>query len=174
MKTVTLSIPGHSLKILEFYAAEFCLPVSLLMQSECFTGAAVLNDDPFRMLERMDNQRPFKSPVEISLDFPPAPYAFLARVAELLRRPIDEMLGDFLVESADTLAFEMSQSPQISEGTPDDNLAGWADLAREYHSRARKNLAPLFGKKDDCWAGFGISPTPAARHSASAPELVEH
>lgn len=131
------------------------------MQSECCNEAAVLDDDPLRMLERMDSQRPFRTPVEIQLEFPPNTYSFLVRVAELLRRPLEEMLGDFLVDSADTIAFEMSRSPQISEGTPDSDLAGWADMARAYHTRARQNLTPFAEGKKDAWGWNGITP-PAA------------
>ena len=158
--TITTEIPSRSLKVLEFYAAEFCLPVTLLMESECCNKAACVQDDPFQMLARMDKQRPFDNRVGITLEFPPIPYAFLVRVAGLLRRPLEEMLGDFLVESAAMLAAEMSESPQISEGSPDPDLKGWARLAREYHSRARQNLAPEFGcgKKKDCWEWCGISP----------------
>lgn|GEM_PF-3904240 len=161
MKTIVIIIPRPSLKIFEFYAGEFGLSVKLLMESECCSEIITLLDAPLQTLERIEGKPTPQNLEIVSLEFTPEAYSFLSRISELLRRPLDDLMGAVLVESAEIIGYNLKESPQLKGGAPDSALKSWADSAKDFQLRSQKNLSPSLVQGFDCWDWCGIK-NPAA------------
>jgi len=168
MKTIIAKIPRQSLKVFEFYAEEFGIPVSWLMQSECCSEIITLVDAPFQVLERMDETPPPENPEIVALEFSPEAYSFLCRFSRLLRRPLDDLICWLLAASAEVIGAHLKDSPQLSEGVPDPDLKSWAKLAKEFQHRSQENLSPMLVNGVDCWDWCGIKNPAAAPNPVAA------
>lgn len=170
MKTIKTQIPEKSFRTFAFYASQYGLSVSRLMEAEAYSQAATLTDAPFGTLKWIDDCHCDEDLREITLTFSATVFSLLRQVSHLLRRPLNELLQDLLTVGGDTLGGCVGEAMRKERMGKDPELKDWAIRTIEFTERARANLPPkeFFRHGDDqvetdCWGWFDLTPPKKTR-----------
>lgn len=161
---VTVRIPRKHLRAFEFYAGHYNVPVVHLLSSEAYGQAATLNDCTFFSLEWLERLRDTTDPVEVRLEYCPDTFAILSRAAELLRRPLDELLGDCLMSATGTIEETINDCTSGKMDWEHPDKISHANDAVQFARLALWNRSPgsETAKCKDGWELFGLK-RPEAR-----------
>lgn len=138
------------------------LPLERILECEAYGQAETLTDDLFAMLEQFDDRGTPTAGHKVTLTFCADAHALLSRLAELLRRPLPELLAGLLADSGDCLQHAITDSTREPDGMDSEDIAGWADRAIQFERFARRNIAPGTHFKGSGWTTYNLTP-PAVR-----------
>ena len=155
-RSLTLEIPQKSLRVFEFYAKHYEIPISHLLQSESYGQILILTDNVFGSLQRFDSSADSTPEIGVKMEFCPDCYALPKRVSELLRRPMPELLRSCLLESADVLA-DYIQDALGGKGMDGPHMSYAADTAISFERLARQNKTPAGAGCVDSWQWLNVS-----------------
>lgn len=130
--------------------------MNLLLQAEAYGQAGTIDDDPFGMLEFMEEVLGHHDLEEVTLEFCPEAHAILIRLAELLRWPLPEFLHGLL----DLGGFVLDD--HIKDALSQDGIFGWdmecwAEAAMKFERLAKQNKTQGSDEPTDGWDSFNIT-----------------
>ncbi|MCP5534251.1 MAG: hypothetical protein H7A48_13865 [Akkermansiaceae bacterium] len=149
---VKTMIPASHLQPFEEYARNHSLDIHQILQSEAFSQAEAMADDPFGSLEGMERDASGDESREIRLAFCEEGHAFLSRVSMLLRRPLPELIAGLIGLGSDIL---LDATARMSPDCAD--MDGWARRAEEFEALAALNAMPTRRGRPDAWAVMNIT-----------------
>jgi hypothetical protein len=153
---VKTRIQTAHLRCVELVCGEYDLPIAHLLQEQAYSQAETIVDCPFATVERMDAHVEAKDTSEVVLEFCPEAHAILSRVAELLRRPLPELLHGLLDEAGWCLLSSVEEALNTPEGMHDRDIVEWADQAIAFERLAKRNKVPATRGCEDGWGSFAI------------------
>lgn len=156
MKTIKTHLAGKHLKIYAFYAEEFGLKLETLLQSDAYSQATILTDDAFWALEGMEQAMIQEDRQPFELTFSDETFALLRRIADLLHRPLGELLEGLLSAGAMCLACHIKDALNGAGLSNDPHVGQWFETAVRFDLDARRNRAPVGKDGMDCWDTFAI------------------
>jgi len=156
MKAIKTHLAGKHLKTYAFYAEEFGVKLETLLQSEAYAQANVLTDCAFWALEVMEQATIHVDRQPLQLTFADETFALLLRIADLLNRPLEELLEGLLSAGAECLASHISDALNGAGLSNDPHIGYWFETAVRFDLDARRNRAPVTKEGLDCWGVFSI------------------
>jgi len=156
--TVITRIPGRQLRAFEFYARHYNVPLVHLVSSEAYKQAACIDDFAFAALEWLERLRETSDLEEVRLEYCPDAYAILSRAAELLRRPLDELLGDCLMSATGVIEETIDDCTSGKMEWEHPDKISQANDAVQFARLASWNRSPgsESAKCKDGWELFGL------------------
>lgn len=158
-KRISVTVPARKvdLQVFELYAENYDVPLNRLLQCEAFAQADSFLDDPLTSLEWMDELTESTETREVTLEFCPLAHALLSRVAELLRRPMPELLQGLLAEGGDMLKRNTEDALREPEGLFSEDMESWANEAIKFERLAARDKVPNNrGDTAGGWETFGL------------------
>lgn len=149
---VKTMIPASFVQPFDEYARNRSIDLHQILQSEAFSQAEAMADDPFGSLEGMERDASGDESREIRLAFCEECHAFLLRVSMLLRRPLPELIAGLIGLGSDTL---LDATARMSPDCAD--MDGWARRAEEFEALASLNAMPTRPGRPDAWAVMNIT-----------------
>lgn len=157
MVPVTTRIPRKYLRAFEFYSEYYHVDPFEVMQADAYGQAVTFTDDVFWALEFMEDCHSLEDLQEITLEFSPVVHRLLSRVAELLRRPLDELLHGLLCAAGHVLE-DYTNDALEKGGMEGPEMSFWADKAIQFARDARRDKSPMNTRGEDCWDAFRLQP----------------
>lgn len=166
MKTITLEIPRPHWRTFTFYANHYGLRVESLLECKCYGRAGTFMDSPFMLMECLDSLPACDDCERVELAFADEVHALFVRLAQLLRRSLQELLSGLLCDGAVTLASYIEEALKGEGMDGDPPVGGWVEETIRFEVDARRNRPPRRKDGLSCWDKFEIQKPKQSRKRA--------